>query len=208
MNHADFWVGCSCIKLSYERYGAGGCSLYSTFETSNFENGDCDAPLDDCDHMCHYTKDEAYQSFSDNLDQTGAAPTPAPTPAAAPTSAACAVVDRSACESEDATTLGVSPACFAAGSQIADGLPECGACEPPITGASSVCVECQKVVAAAFAACNSQQETETIDNDNTPASTPVTTPAPNTNSGSAGASIVPNLALAAVWALCAIAVNV
>ena len=120
MNHADFWVGCSCIKLSYERYGAGGCSLYSTFETSNFENGDCDAPLDDCDHMCHYTKDEAYQSFSDNLDRTGAAPTPAPTPAAAPTSAACAVVDRSACDSEDATTLGVSPACFAAGSQIAD----------------------------------------------------------------------------------------
>ena len=97
--------------------------------------------------------------------------------------------------------------CFAADSQIADGLPECGACEPPITGASSVCVECQKVVAAAFAACNSQQETETIDNDNG-VDNVILGNGTVVDTISGGASIVPNLALAAVWALCAIAVNV
>lgn len=51
---------------------------------------------------------------------------------------------------------------------------------------------------------NSQGETETIDN----AVIGNGVDDDVIDSGSAGTSIVPNLALAAVWALCAIAVNV
>jgi hypothetical protein len=85
----------------------------------------------------------------------------------------CAVVDRAACDGEDATVKGVSDACFAVGGQIAGEFAACGACDPTIEGPADVCVECQQAVFGAFAQCEPSFEVDEAAAAGSPTSTKV-----------------------------------
>jgi len=67
----------------------------------------------------------------------------------------CDVASWSACDGEDLSVMGVSDACFAAGSQAASNFPACNTCSPSIGGmAANVCVACKQAVLTAFGACS------------------------------------------------------
>jgi len=67
---------------------------------------------------------------------------------------ACDVASWSACDGEDLSVMGVSDACFAAGSRVASDFPACNTCSPSIGGmAANVCVACKQSMLGAMSAC-------------------------------------------------------